>query len=111
MSKFNSGARCARSVKFGVLATAVIVAATATVDASGRIGATGEDPPSVKVGYADLNLASEQGQYQLKARIQRAARIVCSDFETRDLIRARVFEACVNKATAKGLAQVKWPQG
>ncbi len=62
-------------------------------------------PRSVKVGYADLNLASEAGQDRLDARIRRAAAIVCGSHAS-DLAATRADTACRIAATADAEARL-----
>jgi len=109
MSTYNTVARRGRTARFAVLASVAIVAATATFDASGRVSPT-DGPPSMKVEYGDLDLANERGQHTLKVRIQRAARIVCGDVGSADLMQEIAFHACVEQAAREALQQVKWRQ-
>ena len=55
---------------------------------------------SVRVGYADLNLASAPGQQILEQRIVRAARIVCVYDDGKDVDLALETNACRSVAIA-----------
>jgi UrcA family protein len=53
---------------------------------------------SVHVSYADLNLASNAGQYALRGRIDEAARTVCGIEDSRELALASAVNLCRNGA-------------
>ena len=57
--------------------------------------ATGEQAPSVRVGYADLDLTQEAGRRTLDRRLQRAVESVCPDDNgIRDTARLAAIRAC-----------------
>jgi UrcA family protein len=56
--------------------------------------------PSVRVSYADLNLATDFGQDKLQRRIAFAAGQVCGTSDPRDLIFARAVTYCRTETTA-----------
>jgi UrcA family protein len=58
------------------------------------------EPDSMRVSYADLNLASATGQRTLENRIVRAARIVCVYDDSRDTDLAIEVNACRSDAVA-----------
>jgi UrcA family protein len=58
------------------------------------------EPNSVRVTYADLNLASASGQQTLEHRITRAARIVCVYDDGRDIDLNFETTACRSEAVA-----------
>jgi UrcA family protein len=61
---------------------------------------------SVRVSYADLNLASSGGQHVLQGRIAGAARVVCYvQEETHDLTLASATNACRSDAMAMAQPQ------
>jgi UrcA family protein len=64
--------------------------------------------PAAKVAYGDLNLASEQGNSTLHARIVSAARQVCNsqDLDIRDLQRFSAAQACEANAIAQAVSAV-----
>jgi UrcA family protein len=77
---------------------------TAPIAAAALLGLALTATPSlakdVEVRYADLNLASIEGQKTLEQRIDRAAREACS-YNTQDAgtrIRSSATVACYNKA-------------
>ena len=55
---------------------------------------------SVRVSYADLNLASAPGERTLERRIAGAARIVCEIEDSRELALANATNACRGDAVA-----------
>ena len=58
------------------------------------------EPSSVRVSYADLDLASDPGRQILEHRIVRAARIVCIYDDGRDLDLTTETNACRTDAIA-----------
>jgi UrcA family protein len=68
--------------------------------------------PAAKVSYGDLNLASEQGNSALHARIVSAARQVCNsqDVDIRDLQRFSATQACEQNAIAQAVNAVRSQQ-
>ena len=64
--------------------------------------------PTVRVAYGDLNLASEQGNSTLYARIVSAARAVCGidDVDNRDLPGLATARACESRAIAQAVSDV-----
>lgn len=76
-----------------------IIATTAFAMLAGAVSA---EPAQVKVGYADLNLATAAGQEVLAQRIDIAARKVCNvDHNERLLPISMATERCYNDAVAK----------
>ena len=59
-----------------------------------------DEPNSMAVSYADLNLAAKPGQVVLKRRIVNAAHEVCVYDDTRDLLIERKVLSCRNGAIA-----------
>jgi UrcA family protein len=56
---------------------------------------------SVRVSYADLNLASNMGQRSLQRRISFAARLVCQIEDSRQLPLAAATNACRSDAVER----------
>ena len=56
---------------------------------------------SVRVSYADLNLASELGQHALRGRIAFAARVVCEFEDSRQLDVAKATNLCRGDAVQR----------
>lgn len=59
-----------------------------------------DEPNSMAVSYADLNLASKPAQLTLKRRIVNAAHEVCVYDDTRDLLLQRKVLTCRSDAIA-----------
>jgi UrcA family protein len=49
---------------------------------------------TVEVRFSDLNLTTERGIDRLNGRIKTAARMVCGEFDPRNLARARSWRQC-----------------
>jgi UrcA family protein len=78
-------------------------AAAALVVASALVMPTvsqAADPNSVRVSYADLNLATAFGQTKLERRIAYAAETVCDQADPLDLKFVRVVSECRSGAIA-----------
>jgi UrcA family protein len=78
------------------VAAAIAAAAALVVPTVGRAA----DTNSVRVSYADLNLASSVGQQSLQRRISFAARVVCELEDSRQLPLLAATNACRNDAIA-----------
>lgn len=78
------------------VAAALAAAAALVVPTVGKAAETN----SVRVSYADLNLASHSGQELLQHRITFAARVVCDLEDSRQLPVALATNACRNEAIA-----------
>jgi UrcA family protein len=78
--------------------------------AQSRAPAGGSDGlPAVVVIYGDLNLNRSAGLELLFNRLRSASKTVCAQFDTADLARRRVFDACINQAIAGAVMQIKSP--
>jgi len=66
----------------------------------------GHDVPRVVVKYGDLNLATDTGTQILYRRLKAAARAVCPDFSTRDLLQADISRRCRAEALARAVHDV-----
>jgi UrcA family protein len=91
----------------GALAACLIGAAGGALAASPADGAA-----TVKVAFSDLNLASDQGNSTLYARISAAAREVCQvdRADIRDLARYAQARSCEAQAIAKAVQAVHSPR-
>jgi UrcA family protein len=71
--------------------------------------ATPDGPPTVKVGYGDLDLTSAQGAQTLHARITAAARRVCASdsVDMRDLPAFTAARSCETQAIANAEREVQ----
>jgi UrcA family protein len=61
--------------------SALLIASLAATPANAR----GQDPSSIRVGYADLDLRSDAGRSSLQRRITNAAQVVCVIEDTHEL--------------------------
>jgi UrcA family protein len=85
----------------------VTLSAIASVPAAARTNE--EQPPTVKVGYADLDLTTEAGQVKLHRRIVSAAKSVCPfDGMLHDMPHMRLQRDCMDTALAS--AEIKVAQ-
>lgn len=88
-------------------ATAAAVAACLAIGAAGNVhAATPTTTPTLKVSYADLNLATAKGSQALYARIVDAARSVCVVADIRDLGAVASAHACRQDAIARAVRSV-----
>ena len=79
---------------------ALFAAATLVVPTASQA----EESNSMRLSYADLNLASNAGQGVLQRRIVGAARVVCVIEDSREIALARATNACRGEAVARA-----WP--
>jgi UrcA family protein len=61
------------------------------------------------VRFADLDLSKVNGAASLYSRLRHAAAIVCSPLDSRSLIVATQYRACVNQAIDRAVASVDRP--
>jgi UrcA family protein len=99
-----SGARVRTATAFALIAACVAVSAAG----SGRAAALA-DAPTIKVRYADLNLATEQGSLALYDRIVAAAQQVCVPEDIRDLRAVAAARSCRAQAIALAVRDVHSP--
>lgn len=78
-----------------VFAIAVVLVASALV---GPTVSQAAESNSVRVSYADLNLASDRGQESLQRRMKFAAVVVCQIEDSRELALAAATNDCRNTA-------------
>jgi UrcA family protein len=97
------GARVRTATAFALIAACVAVAA------SGNARAAAADAPTVKVRYADLNLATEQGSLALYGRIVAAAQKVCAPEDLRDLQAVAAARGCRQEAISQAVRAVHSP--
>ena len=88
-----------------MLATGLFTFICATCG-SAALAAEPAQPLTKIVQYGDLNLDSEQGAAMLYARLQGAARAVCSPLESIEIAHRVVWEDCFNNAVAAAVGQV-----
>jgi UrcA family protein len=92
----------ARNVAVGALTVLPSLAAIGSTSA----GASAGDAPSVTVRYGDLNLTSQEGIASLYGRIGKAAAVVCSALDGRDLMRETLWHDCYSHAVANAVHTV-----
>ncbi len=91
-----------RSTLFFAALAAFATAGTVAVPAY-----AGETGKISEVRFSDLNLASAEGATALKARIERAAKKVCTDGGDTTLEGLAKAKACQKVAVAKAMPQVE----
>jgi UrcA family protein len=67
---------------------------------------TNDNPPSVVVKYGDLDLSTPNGVAALHSRLNRAAKQVCSPFESRVLGLRERYDQCIADAVADAVNTV-----
>jgi UrcA family protein len=65
---------------------------------------------SVRVGFADLNLASQAGVDTLRRRIRGAAETVCGPSISLEILRSVEHRRCVADASNRAFAQLRLAQ-
>lgn len=93
-----------------LLAAAALAAALATpVSAQTKLVVTASraELPVVRVGYADLNLASATGQANLNLRVKKAVNMVCESHKGRSAKETASFNNCRTFASEGARPQVE----
>lgn len=108
-----SSSRTSHHVRAGLVAVAgclfaVAMSGTGTAFAGGTD--SGDATPSVRVSYAGLDLASDEGARILYRRIASAAERVCENPGSRELTATWASRRCERKAIARAIAQVGNPK-
>jgi UrcA family protein len=84
----------------------IILAAVALMTVVAGPSASAQTPPSTRVSYADLDVASTAGKTTLKARIERAAHSVCGGFNSDfDLAGRAAGIQCYKAAVGNAMSQ------
>ncbi|MBS0612348.1 MAG: UrcA family protein [Proteobacteria bacterium] len=95
----------------GRAAAALLALGTAAALTGTAAAATPDEPPSVRVGYGDLNLDTDAGAHVLYRRLRAAARQVCSDdADSREVARAANARACQHQAIERAVRTVGSPR-
>ena len=69
-----------------------------------------DDAPRTRtVRFADLDLSKTEGAAALFSRIRAAARSVCEEHRSRELIRQQRYVACIELAVSNAVARVDEP--
>ncbi len=92
-------------MKLNTLAFAGALAASVTL--AGSALANPVAAPTVRVSYADLNLATPAGAAKLHSRLRAASASLCGQADFRDLTRVTLENACVARTLAGALEQVE----
>ena len=79
------------------LAVAAVIVASALVAPT---VSQAETTNSVRISYADLDLATKVGQHKLQGRMAYGARVVCEIEDSRQLLLAAATNACRGDALA-----------
>ena len=93
-----------RSIALAAAACTAAALSLTTPAAAADIVVT-PDAVTVRVSYADLNLASAAGRARLERRVAGAARSICGNYATNDL---RMF-ALVSECRADAIASARTP--
>jgi UrcA family protein len=95
---------------FTGLVGAAMIALAVGPGATSAFAASPDDPISVKVSIADLNMASEAGARTALARIQYAADRACGgDVSDQTLGEQMQFRSCARQAVERTIASINQP--
>jgi len=98
--------------------TFTIIVATAALSFSILAAArasNADDPPSVTVRFADLDLSRPAGAATLYNRLKGAARVVCRELDPRDSVASDLkparqqYQSCMDKAIIGAVAKINRP--
>jgi len=84
--------------------------AALTVATTSFAAAPSVDPPAVSVRFDDLNLSTANGVNSLYRRISVAARQVCPDVSSRDLVVVAAAQRCQATAVSRAVSKLNNPQ-
>jgi UrcA family protein len=96
-----------RSALFTALTACIAIGAGAAV---AHAAGPSAGAPAVKVGYRDLNLATDAGNSALYARLEKAAAKVCVVDDIRDLAAVAARSACEQQAIARAVREINSPR-
>jgi UrcA family protein len=92
------------------LVGSAMIAITVGSGATTAFAASPDDPISVKVSLADLNMASEAGAQTALARIRLAANQACGgDLSDQTLGEQMQFRSCAKQAVQRAVAAINQP--
>ena len=92
------------------LVGAAMIAAAIGPGATTAFAASPDDPISVKVSLADLNMASDAGARTALARIQNAANRACGgDVSDQSLGEQMQFRSCAKQAVQRAVTAINQP--
>jgi UrcA family protein len=88
-----------------------IVTLTAMWAVNGAVATTQtSEPQRAVVRYTDLDPSRPEDARRLYRRIKRAARAVCDNYPSSDLVRLREYEKCLDHAVTEAMAKVQSEQ-
>ena len=90
--------------------TKFMLVASVLVLAAGSADAAPTARPTRDVSYSDLDVSTKSGADALLARINSAARSVCSSLAARSLTAAPLHDACMRDAIDGAVAQIRSPR-
>jgi UrcA family protein len=96
-----------RQLSSQTLIATLLIAGVCGAHTASAADSTASAPPSVRVSYRDLNLASSEGSRALYGRISQAAHEVCAAHGTRAVQALAESHSCVREAIASALARVQ----
>jgi UrcA family protein len=89
-----------------LLSTAALVSAAALGSTAALATEPTETPPSLTVNYVQSDLQDSATAQALYQRIQRAARIVCQQPSSNEVVRYHLYKACYDRAVDTAVANV-----
>ena len=98
-----------RSVVLSSLITAGVATFVFAASAATAQAAEPSQTLTKTVTYGDLNLDNAAGARALYARLQQAAKQVCSPAESKELSRQQGWKQCVRDALASAVVQINKP--
>ena len=90
---------------FGFLSGLALLG-TAALGSTAALATAPTETPSLTVNYAQSDLQDSASAEALYQRIQRAARIVCQQPNTREVDRYHLYKACYERAVDTAVANV-----
>lgn len=84
----------------------ILVAGLAGALGASSVWASASDTSSMRVAYADLDLAHDAGIDRLYSRLRQAANSVCGSADLRDLHAYAAQRACATSALDQAVAQI-----
>jgi UrcA family protein len=92
------------------LALVLVLACGAALGLEHATCASADDAPQVTVSFHDLDLSRPEDTRELYRRLQHAARRVCPEAPTMDLMSQSLSKHCLDAALERAVEQVHVPQ-
>lgn len=93
-----------------VIAGAVVLASAVALGAAPAYAANLNDPVTIRVSVADLNMTSDVGAQEALARIRHAAKEICGDSGVGGLVAEQIeSHSCVVDAVERAVANADQP--